>query len=177
MVWLSAIIILILAYIIVGLILPSTVTIANSLNMCGNSKDIYKRIEDFNNWGEWAIWNDDQSMVVSISLPSKGKGAKYSWKSKVKEIKCGSLVLIDNDEDYALTYEFNYNKKKRGQFLFNIEEQETGTFVTCAITIDNKRNIFSRYFLYLIKNSILKNIEEVLLKIDGGLEISASRPS
>jgi hypothetical protein len=136
--------------------------------MSGDSKAIYKRLEDFNNWSEWAIWNEDKSMDVTISSPSTGIDAKYSWKSKIKEIKDGSLVLIDSDQDHLLTYEFFYNGSKRGQILFNIETQETGSFITCAVTIDNKRKIFSRYFLFLIKKSVLKNINEILLRIDEG---------
>ena len=169
MVWLIVIFVIILVYIVVGLFLPSTITLANSLSMSGNYKAIYKRIEDFSHWNEWAIWNEDKSMDVSISKPSKGIGAKYSWKSKIKEIKDGYFNLKELEENNSLTYDFYYGKSKRGQLLFNIEEQETGTFVTCAITITNKRKIFSRYFLYLIRKSIIKNINEVLLKIDGGL--------
>ncbi len=149
--------------------MPSTVTLANSLNMSGNAIDLYKRIEDFSHWNEWAIWNEDKSMDVTVSEVSKGIGAKYSWKSKIKEIKDGSLTLIDSDENHTLTYDFHYGKSKRGQILFNIEEQEAGTFVICAMTLDNKTKIFSRYFLYIIRKSILSNINEVLLKIDGGL--------
>ena len=167
MIWL--IVVLVSVYIGIGICLPSTFTISNSFNMRGNSKDIYKRIEDFNNWNDWAIWNEDDSMLITISNPSRGVGAKYSWQSKIKEIKDGSLTLMETSEEHFLTYQFQYAKLKRGKILFNLEEKEKETVVKCSLKIDNKRKIFSRYFALFIRRSIVSNIDEVLSKIDGGL--------
>ncbi len=166
---LIVIIVLISAYILLGMCLPSSITLSNHLNMLGNLKVIYERIEDFNHWSDWAIWNEDNSMEIIIPKPAKGVGAQYIWKSKVKEIKHGSLTLTNLSKDHFLTYELYYDKLKRGELFFELEEQELGTLVKCSITIQNKRKIFSRYFLYFNRRSIIKNINEVLLKIDVGL--------
>lgn len=168
MIWGIITLLIISAYIGVSLLLPATITIASSLQMSGEAEDIYKRIENFNNWSEWAIWNDDQSMNVTISNPPKGIGARYRWKSKIKDIKDGLIILIDAQPSNVLAYEFYYSKSKRGQILFNLKPQDAGTSVTCSITINNKKKIFSRYFLMISKKGIAENIDEVLLKIDGG---------
>ena len=167
MIWL--IVVLVSVYIGIGICLPSTFTMSNYLNMRGNSKDIYQRIEDFNNWNDWAIWNEDDSMLITISKPSKGIGAKYSWQSKIKEIKDGSITLTEASEEHFLTYQVQYSKLKRGKILFNLEEKEKETVVKCSLTINNKRKIFSRYFTLFIRGSIVRNIYEVLSKIDEGL--------
>lgn len=166
---LIVILVLILAYILVGICLPSPMTLSNHLIMRGNLKGIYERIEDFNNWSDWAIWNEDNSMEITIPKLAKGVGAQYIWTSKIKEIKQGSLTLTNLSADHFLIYEFCYDKLKRGEFLFELEEQEAGTFVKCSITIQNKRKIFSRYFLYFNRKSVIRNIHEVLLKIDRGI--------
>ena len=163
---LIVILVLILTYILVGMFLPSSITLSNHLNMRGNIKGIYERIEDFSNWSDWAIWNEDNAMEVTITKPSKGLGAQYNWTSKIKEIKHGSLTLTNLSAHNFLTYDFCYNKLKRGELFFSLEEQEVGTFVKCSITIQNKRKIFSRYFLYFNRKSITRNIYEVLLTID-----------
>jgi len=164
--WYIIVLIIVVIYIGIGLFLPNTTTISASLNMSGETKDIYQRIENFNNWKEWAIWNEDKCMDIIISNQSKGIGARYRWKSTIREIKDGLVILTDAQPNHLLSYEFYYSKSKRGQIIFNLEPQNTGTFVTCEITIDNKRKIFSRYLLMLIKSSIVENIDEVLLKID-----------
>lgn len=166
---LIVILVLISAYILVGICLPSSITLSNNLKMLGNLKSIYERIEDFNNWSDWAIWNEDNSMEVTIPKLAKGVGAQYIWKSKIKEIKHGSLTLTNLSADHFLAYDFCYDKLKRGELFFELEEQEAGTFVKCSIKIQNRRKIFSRYFVYLNRKSIAGNIYEVLLKIDRGI--------
>ncbi len=166
MTWLIIIFVITIIYIVFGLLLPAKVSMLASRNMSGEAKDIYKRIEDFNNWKEWAIWNEDQTMDITISNQTEGIGAWYRWKSKIREIKDGLIILTDAQPNKKLSYEFYYSTSKRGEVIFNLEQKKTGTFVTCTITIANKRRVFSRYFLILIKHSILHNIEEVLLKID-----------
>ena len=166
---LIVIIVLISAYILLGMCLPSSITLSNHLNMLGNLKVIYERIEDFNHWSDWAIWNEDNSMEITIPKPAKGVSAQYIWKSKIKEIKHGSLTLINSSADHFLIYEFCYDKLKRGELFFDLEAKEAGTFVKCSITIQNKRKIFSRYFLYFNRKSIIYNIHEFLLKIDRGI--------
>lgn len=135
--------------------------------MSGTPAAIYNTIEDFENWNEWAIWNADNSMKVTLSKPSTGIGARYRWKAKIKEIKGGLIVLKETQPNSFLHYDFHYGKKQRGEIIFNIEELEDGgSFTTCAITINNKRKLFGRYFALLIKKPVIVNIEDVLLKID-----------
>lgn len=167
MTFLISIGVLIAIYIVIGLFLPSTTTIANSLKMSGNGEAIYETILDFKNWNEWAIWNEDNCMSVRISDPSKGPGARYRWKAKIREIKDGLIILKDAQPHFLLSYVFHYGRSQRGDIIFNIEElDDGGSFVTCAITINNKRKIFGRYFALLIKKPVIENIEDVLLKID-----------
>lgn len=157
---------LIILYIGISFFLPSTVTIAGSLNMSGQPESIYNCIEDFNNWKDWEIWNEDNSMATNISNPPTGLGARYRWKSKIKEIKDGLIILNDAHPFNSLEYEFYYGSSKRGMIVFNIDEFENGSFVTCSITINNKRRVFGKYIAYFIKKEAITNIEDVLLKID-----------
>ena len=157
---------IIVVYYVVGFILPASVTLATSLRMTGTSESIFSTIKDFRNWQEWAIWNSDNSMNVTISNPSNEVGSRYRWRSQIREIKDGLIVLTSASENAELNYDWYYGKRKRGTILFNIEQQGNHSFVTCSITIHNEKKIFARYFTQLIKKSILDNIEDVLLKID-----------
>ncbi len=157
---------IIIAYYVVGFILPASVTVAASLRMSGTSESIFTTIKNFRNWEGWAIWNSDNSMSITISDPANEVGSRYRWKSQIKEIKDGLIVLTSASENAELNYDWFYGKRKRGTIMFNIEQQGNHSFVTCSITIHNEKKIFARYFTQLIKNSILDNIEDVLLKID-----------
>lgn len=157
---------LIILYYLIGILLPSTITIAGSLKMSGKNDFVYLTIKDFRNWDDWSIWNDDRTLEISLTDPPNKIGATYRWSSKIKELKSGKLTLIEATEPSELLYEWVYGKRKRGTILFNIEDLDNCSFVTCSLTIHNKRKIFARYFSFLIKKSLQENIEEVLLKID-----------
>lgn len=134
--------------------------------MSGSTKSIQNLIGNFKNWGEWAIWNDDQTLDISISEPSNEINSEYSWKSKIRELKDGKLVLTENSDNSVLQFDWHYGKRKRGTIVFNIEKLDNFTFTTCSLTIHNKRRIFAKYFSFVIKKAIQDNIDEVLLKID-----------
>lgn len=134
--------------------------------MTGNHKSIYNTVLDFRNWENWAIWNDDRTLEVIVSDPPNEVGARYRWRSKIKELKDGLVVLTEASPNNLLEYEWYYGKRKRGSIVFNIEELDNCSFVTCSMTIHNKRKIFARYFSLLIRKALYSNIEEVLLKID-----------
>ncbi len=164
LVWI--IISIVVVYYIIGLLLPANTTIAVSLKMTGNHKSIYNTVLDFRNWENWAIWNDDRTLEVIVSDPPNEVGARYRWRSKIKELKDGLVVLTEASPNNLLEYEWYYGKRKRGSIVFNIEELDNCSFVTCSMTIHNKRKIFARYFSLLIRKALYSNIEEVLLKID-----------
>lgn len=134
--------------------------------MTGNPESIYDTVIDFRNWENWAIWNDDRTLEVIVSDPPNEVGARYRWRSKIKELKDGLVVLTEALPTNLLEYEWYYGKRKRGSIVFNIEELDNCSFVTCSMTIHNKRKIFARYFSLLIRKDLYSNIEEVLLKID-----------
>lgn len=134
--------------------------------MTADQESIYNTIIDFRNWESWAIWNDDKTLNIIVSEPSNEIGSRYRWRSKIKEIKDGLIVLNETKPPNELSYEWYYGKRKRGTILFNIEELDNCSFVTCSLTIHNKRKIFARYYTQIIKKDVFNNIEEVLLKID-----------
>ncbi len=153
-------------YFLIGLILPATTTIASSIKTSGQYDVVFKTIKDFKNWEQWAIWNEDETLNIMLSDTTNKIGSRYRWRSKVKELKDGLIVLKEAEEGSQLLYHFYYGKQKRGHILFNIEDMPNYSFTTCSITINNKKKIFARYFTLLIIKSIRKNIDEVLLKID-----------
>ena len=153
-------------YFLIGLVLPATTTIASSIKTSGRHDVVFKMIKDFKNWEQWAIWNDDETLNIMLSDTTNKIGSRYRWRSKVKELKDGLIVLKEAEEGFQLLYHFYYGKQKRGHILFTIEDMSNYSFTTCSITINNKKKIFVRYFTLLVKKSIRNNIDEVLLKID-----------
>ncbi len=153
-------------YFLIGLVLPATTTIASSIKTSGRYDVVFKTIKDFKNWEQWAIWNDDETLNIMLSDTTNKIGSRYRWRSKVKELKDGLIVLKEAEEGFQLLYHFYYGKQKRGHILFNVEDMSNYSFTTCSITINNKKKIFARYFTLLVKKSIRDNIDEVLLKID-----------
>ena len=153
-------------YFLIGLILPAKTTIARSIKTSDQYDVVFKTIKDFKNWEQWAIWNEDETLNIMLSDTTNKIGSRYRWRSKVKELKDGLIVLKEAEEGSQLLYDFYYGKQKRGHILFHIEDIADYSFTTCSITINNKKKIFARYFTLLIIKSIRKNIDDVLLKID-----------
>ncbi|MDG1518057.1 MAG: hypothetical protein P8Q42_08495 [Flavobacteriales bacterium] len=157
---------IIVLYFLIGLLLPATTTISSSIEASSKYNVVFKTIKDFKNWEQWAIWNKDETLNIMLSDTTNKIGSRYRWRSKIKELKDGLIVLKEAEEGSKLLYHFYYGKQKRGHILFNIEDTTSNSLTTCSITINNKKKIFARYFTLFIKKSIRDNIDEVLLKID-----------
>lgn len=168
---------LVISYYVIGLFLPSSTTIVTSLKISIDRNAVYRTIKDFKNWKEWAIWNSDETLNISLSEPTNEVGARYRWKSKIKELKDGLLILKETSENQLLYYEWRYGKNKCGEIRFNIEHLKDVSVVRCSITIDNSKKIFARYFTHLIRNAIRNNIKEVLLKINERSSVNSKKTS
>ena len=164
------ILLIFLLYFLIAIFLPKTTTIAASLKMNTDLTKTYETLKDFKNWKDWSIWNSDNTLNILLSEPSDQIGARYRWKSKIKELKDGLIILKSAREYHQLEFEWRYGKQRRGEILFNLEPDNQISFVTCSITINNKTKIFARYFTWLIRKSIHKNIQEVLVKIEESMK-------
>lgn len=134
--------------------------------MSGTDESIYNAITDMSMWKHWDVWNDDHTLNVKISSPSKGVGARYRWKSKIREIKDGLIVIRETEPFYRVGLDLYYGKKRRGLIEFNLEPTIEATSVTCTLTINNHGKIFPRYLAWFILKEADRDIEAFLLKID-----------
>ena len=84
---------IIVLYFLIGLLLPATTTISSSIEASSKYNVVFKTIKDFKNWEQWAIWNKDETLNIMLSDTTNKIGSRYRWRSKIKELKDGLIVL------------------------------------------------------------------------------------
>jgi uncharacterized membrane protein len=91
--------------VIVGLILPSRLTVERSLTIDQPAEKIFPWAADLKLWPRWTVWNaaEDPSLAYTYSGPTTGLGGAMAWTAK--KMGDGTLKFTHFEENKALHYE------------------------------------------------------------------------
>lgn len=91
--------------VIVGLVLPSRLTVERSLTIDQPAEKIFPWAADLKLWPQWTVWNatEDPSLAYIYPGPTTGLGGSMTWTAK--KMGDGTLKLVHFEADKALHYE------------------------------------------------------------------------
>ncbi|NQW29908.1 MAG: SRPBCC family protein [Ignavibacteria bacterium] len=102
---------LVVAVMIVGLFLPSQVSIERSIVVKADAAEVYDLIANPTNFSKWSPWHEkDTAMEITFFDPLYGKGAGYTWKSEVSEVGSGRYEIISVDPGKQIDVEMNWDE-------------------------------------------------------------------
>lgn len=96
---------LVLLLVIIGLFLPSKVTVLRSITVDKPVEAIFPWVADLKLWPQWTVWNatEDPTMKYTYPGPTTGAGGAMQWTAK--KMGDGSLTFTECQPNQALRYE------------------------------------------------------------------------
>ncbi len=123
---------LIIAALIAAAFMPETLMVKRSIVIERPVDKVFNHVADLNNWLAWNPWSAmDPEAAHTISTPSRGKGAQWSWEGE--EIGKGNLVQEEIEENRMVrfTLAFEEPMQSTGTDLWQFESpDENSTKVT-----------------------------------------------
>ncbi len=111
---------------------PSTFTVQRSTSMAAPPSEVFAQVNDLQAWDAWSPWKDlDPNPKKTISTPSAGKGATFTWSGN-DEIGEGSLTILDSrpNERVDIEQEFIRPFAGKARMAFTFAPLGDGTQVT-----------------------------------------------
>lgn len=118
---------------------------------------VFALLEDLKAWDDWSPWSKlDPASRVTLSDPSRGKGAVIRWSGNDK-VGEGHMTIITCERDRLVELEQVFVRPMEGKAVisFRLEPEGTGTRVTMALDGTNG-------FLGKLVCGLLMNMEATL---------------
>lgn len=96
---------LVVLLVIVGLFLPSRVTVERSITIDQPVEKIFSWVADLKLWPQWTVWNatEDPTLAYTYPGPTTGLGGSMNWTAK--KMRDGTLKFVHFESGKALHYE------------------------------------------------------------------------
>lgn len=154
---------LLVAFVAVGLFLPDKVHVERSINIFAPQSLVYKEVSGFNSFNLWSPWHaEDPKAKYFYNAIVTGVGAKMSWQGDPKKVGTGSQEIVEaNDSDYVKT-KLIIGDKDGGYATWHLYPNGKGVKVVWAMDTEFKGNLFARYFGLFFDSMIGKDYEQGL---------------
>ena len=111
---------------------PDTFSVQRSVTVAAPPSRVFAQVNDLQAWDAWSPWKElDPNARTTISTPSAGKGATFTWAGNDK-IGEGSLTILDIRPDELVDVEQVFIRPLAGKarMAFTLAPEGDGTRVT-----------------------------------------------
>jgi hypothetical protein len=136
--------ILVVLFIIVVTMQPSTFRVERSITVATPPAAPFAQVNDFQKWSNWSPWEKlDPNMTRTYGETTVGKGATYAWEGN-KQVGSGNMTITESrtDEYVAIQLAFLKPFKATNTTEFSFTPAGEGTTVTWVMT--GKNNFISK---------------------------------
>jgi hypothetical protein len=148
---------------IVGLFLPSTVSLERSIVVNASAEKTYEQVNVLKNWEQWSpfLKMDPKSKIAYNDIPA-GPGATYTWASEVTGE--GTMTIKSASPYSSIKFQLEFKGEGLSQSEFRFEQAgANATKVSWSFSSDIGNNPFARVF-WTFSTTMMKDA------FDGGLK-------
>jgi hypothetical protein len=163
----KGILILIVALIGIGFLLPGTSSLERTTTINAPAQQIFDQannLRNFNNWSPWAKL--DPNAKWAFSEPStEGVGAYYTWVGN-SDVGEGKMTIVESKPTSAVKYKIDF--KGQGSAMSNVKleaKDSLNTMVTWTFDSDHGLNPISRWFGLFINKFVGADYEKGLTNL------------
>jgi uncharacterized membrane protein YhaH (DUF805 family) len=120
---LIAVLLLILAFVVVVALQPSTFSVARSTTIAAPVADVFPNVNDFHKWEAWSPWAKlDPDAKVSFEGPPEGTGTVMTWSGNDK-VGEGKMTLVDSAPDEHVNIKVDFVKRGQRQQRLRLQNR------------------------------------------------------
>lgn len=166
---LSVVIVVVVAFVGIGLLLPNAYHVERSIVIAADTPTIHALVGDLKRWPEWTPWQEaDPSIRIVQGTTTSGAGAQQSWTG---DSGSGELTITQSSPDTGIRYDLSFDEgafQSEAALLYSPEG--AATRVTWQMSGDAGMNIVGRYFGVMMDRMVGPMFESGLEKLKATAE-------
>lgn len=129
--------VLVVAFVVVGMILPREVTVARSIEIDAPASDVFPHVNSLKAAAAWSPWLGlDPEVKLTYSGPDAGAGAKLEWTSDMRNVGSGVQVITASVPDSQVVTDLDFGDMGTAVAAFNLVEEGGKTRITWDLVSD-----------------------------------------
>ena len=143
---LGIVVVLVVAFVIGGLLLPSGQYVERSAVIEADQADVFALVNDYREFNRWSPWAAiDPEAEYEFSGPAAGVGARMTWRSEEPSVGNGAQEIVASETDTMVRSKLTFEGFDTPSYAtFKLEPAEGGTRVTWAFDA-NMDTFLGRY--------------------------------
>ena len=155
--------IIVLALVIVGVFLPSSVHVQREVTIDAPAATVFALLTDARQLEEWSPWVAPENVATQVEGPGRGVGATLRWNSPAGGR--GSQAIVESAPYERVVTELTAGGDGPFVTTFTLDAGEGGTWVGWAFDADFGINLVRRYFGRLLAGRIGRDYEKGLANL------------
>lgn len=144
----------------VGYILPSSSKVERSIAIEAQPETIFPYVNSLKKFHQWSSLNPD--MAVTYLGPDSGEGASMHWTSEDPNLGHGEQTIVRSIANQRVDTVLTFGDEGRANSYFELQPENDHTVVTWGFSTDYGENIISRYMGLMVDNSIAAEYQQGL---------------
>ncbi|EKE75901.1 SRPBCC family protein [Gallaecimonas xiamenensis] len=177
MVWLkrlvTALVLLVVLFLVVGLFLPRDVQVERSLHMDASPRQVFAVVSDFHQFNDWSPWYGlDPAARYDIAGEPGQSGHSLSWQSNKAEVGNGTMRLLEANAPGYVAMKLDFGNQEEADSYFRIKAEGSGSQVTWGFRTNFGNDVLGRYFGLLMDKILGDQYQQGLMKLKEKVEKS-----
>ena len=163
---LGVIVVLVVAFLVVGLLLPSGQYVERSAVINADQAKVFSLVSDFQQFNRWSPWATyDPETEYEFSGPVTGVGSKMSWRSEDPSVGNGAQETVEYEPDTMVRTKLTFEGFDTPSYAsFTLEPADGGTRVTWAFDA-NMDTMVGRYMGLMMEKWVGADYERGLARL------------
>ncbi|MEL6364463.1 MAG: SRPBCC family protein [Pseudomonadota bacterium] len=158
--------------VVVGLVLPQTVSASRSIEIAAAPEEVFPHLTDFNRFAAWSPWSErDPDMLNEVTGEPGRVGHTNSW-SGDKTVGVGRQTIAEIRENEYVRMDLAFEGQGEATAWFDIEPTATGSTVTWSFETDLGANPFGKLMGPMISRFVGTDYEQGLANLKQVVETS-----
>ena len=143
---LIAIPILLVVFIIIVAMQPSSYRVIRSLAIAAPPDALFPHMNDLKKWAAWNPWGKaDPNMKLTYAGPASGVGASYSWAGN-NEVGEGRATITESRPSESVSYKMEFFKPMSATSVMDIAFKPQGNQTEVIVTVTGEKNFMAKAF-------------------------------
>ena len=133
----SALALLIVAFIAIGMLLPREVSVARSIEINAAPDAVFPHVNSLKAMEAWSPWlSRDPNVQLTYNDVESGDGAAMEWASEQPDVGNGRQEIIESNENESVVTALDFGDMGLAQAKFLLAEAQGATTVTWTLDTD-----------------------------------------